>query len=83
MGERQLLLVRLTDENGKEIESIGGLIGDEALSEVVGEELKAGDNVKVEGDAAWLKKYLALPDGVNLVDEFPDRLEASEAEYVI
>ena len=74
---------RLTDENGKEIESIGGLIGDEALSEVVGEELKAGDNVKVVGDGALAQEVSALPDGVNLVDEFPDRLEASEAEYVI
>ncbi len=74
---------RLSDENGEEIESFGGLIGSEALSEVVGEELKAGDNVKVEGGASCLKSRLTLPEGVNLVDELPDRLEASEAEYVI
>lgn len=74
---------RLTDENGEEIESFGGMIGDEALSEVVGEELKAGDNVVIEGDAAWLKEHLVLPEGVNVVDEFPDQLEASEAEYII
>lgn len=58
------------------------MIGTEALSEVVGEDLLAGDNVKVVGDGAWLKDHLTLPEGVNLVDEFPDRLEASEAEYV-
>jgi hypothetical protein len=74
---------RITDENGEEIESIGGLIGDEALSEVVGEALEAGDFVVVEGDAAWLKDHLTLPDGVNLVKEFPDHHEASVAEYVI
>lgn len=74
---------RLSDESGEEIESIGGLIGDEAVSEVIGEALRAGDNVMVEGDAAWLKDHLRLPAGVNLVDEFPDRLEASEAEYAI
>ena len=32
---------RLSDENGEEIESIGGFIGDEALSEAISEELKA------------------------------------------
>jgi hypothetical protein len=74
---------RLTDENGEEIESIGGLNGDEALSEVVSEELRAGDNVLVEGDAAWLKDYLALPDGVNVVDEFPDQDEAVAPEYIL
>ena len=74
---------RLVNEDGDEIESIGGLIGNEALSEVISEELKAGDNVLVEGDAAWLKDHLELPEGVRLVDDFPDRLEASEAEYVI
>jgi hypothetical protein len=74
---------RLVKEDGEDIESIGGLIGDEALSEVVGEELKAGDNVLVEGDGAWLKSYLALPDGVNLVDEFPERDEAPEPDYII
>ncbi len=74
---------RLTDECGEEIEGFGGLIGAEALAEVVGESLQPGDNVKVEGDAAWLKGHLRMAEGVNLVDEFPDRLEASEAEYVI
>lgn len=74
---------RLTDENGKEIESIGGLVGDEALSEVVGEELKAGDNLVVEGDAAWLKDHLELPEGVTVVDEFSEPDEAVEPEYVI
>jgi hypothetical protein len=74
---------KLTDRSGKEIESISGLVGDEALSEVVGEELKAGDNVIVEGDAAWLKDYLTLPDGVNLVDEFADLNETATPEYVI
>jgi hypothetical protein len=73
---------RLVNKSGEEIESIGGLIGDEALSEVVGEELKAGDNVLVEGDGAWLKNYLSLPDGVNVVDEFPEPDEAAEPEYV-
>ena len=58
-------------------------IGAEALSEVAGEDLLAGDNVMVEGDAAWLKKYLALPDGVNLVDEFAHQNETATAEYVI
>lgn len=62
---------RLVNENGEEIESIGGLVGDEVLSEVVGEELKAGDNLVIEGDAAWIKSNLTLPAGVNLVDEFP------------
>ena len=61
----------MVNENGEEIESIGGLVGDEALSEVVGEELKAGDNLVIEGDAAWMKSNLTLPAGVNLVDEFP------------
>jgi hypothetical protein len=74
---------RLTHESGEEIESVGGLIGDEALSEVVSEELKAGDNVLVEGDGAWLRDYLELPDGVNLVDGFPEREEAPGPEYVI
>lgn len=77
------LWYRLTDENGEEIESIGGLNGIEALSEAIGESLQSGDNVRVEGDAAWLKKHLVLPEGVNLVDGFPDQHEASEAEYVI
>jgi hypothetical protein len=63
---------RLTTEIGDEIESFGGLVGDEALSEMVGEELKAGDNVKVEGDAAWLKNHLRLPEGVTVVEEFPE-----------
>lgn len=76
-------LFRLSDENGGEIESIGGFIGDEALSEAIGESLQSGDNVKVEGDAVWLKHHLRLPEGVNVVDEFPDQLETSEAEYVI
>lgn len=74
---------RLADESGEEMEGFGGLIGSEAVSEVVGEVLEAGDNVTVEGDAAWLKDHLRLPEGVNLVDELPDRLEAAEAEYVI
>jgi hypothetical protein len=63
---------KLTDVNGQEIESFGGLIGDESVSEVVGEALEAGDNVKIEGDAAWLKNHLTLPEGVNLVEEFPE-----------
>jgi hypothetical protein len=66
---------RLTNENGDEIESIGGLIGDEALSEVVSEELRAGDKVVIAGGAAWLKSHLTLPSGVNLVDEFPEAPE--------
>jgi hypothetical protein len=74
---------RLADESGEEIEGFGGLIGAEALAEVVGESLQPGDNLMVEGEAAWMKSHLQLPEGVNLVDEFPDRLEASEAEYVI
>jgi hypothetical protein len=74
---------RLTNENGEEIERIGGFIADEALSEAISESLNAGDNVMVEGDGAWLKNNLELPDGVKLVDEFPDRVEASDAEYVI
>lgn len=74
---------RLTDESGTEIESIGGLNGDEALSEVVSEELRAGDNVRVEGDGAWLRDYLELPDGVNLVDGFPEQDEAPGPEYII
>lgn len=74
---------RLTGENGHEIESIGGLIGSEALSEVVGEALEAGDNVIVEGNAAWLKNFLALPEGVKLVEEFSDQDETAKPEYVI
>lgn len=71
---------RLT-ENGEEIESFGGLIGAEALSEVIGEELKAGDTVLVQGDAAWLKENLTLPEGVKVVAEFAH--EAAALEYVI
>ncbi len=74
---------RLSDENGDVIEKIGGFIGDEALGEAISESLQAGDNVLIEGEAAWLKNRLQLPEGVNLVDEFPDQLEASEAEYAI
>lgn len=73
---------RLTEESGEEIESIGGLIGDEAVSEVIGEELRAGDNVMVEGDAIGLKS-LTLPAGVNLVDGFTDQDEAARAEHVM
>lgn len=62
---------RLSNENGEEIESIGGLIGDEALSEVVGESLQPGDNVVIEGDAAWLKNHLQLPECVKLLEGFP------------
>jgi hypothetical protein len=72
---------KLTDENGEEIESIGGLVGDEAVSEVVGEALENGDNLMVEGDAAWLKNHLQLPAGVRLVDRFADDVEAA-AELV-
>jgi hypothetical protein len=72
--------IRLADENGQEIESIGGLIGDEAVSEVVGEELQAGDNLLVEGNAAWLKNHLQLPAGVNLVGGVADQDEAARAE---
>lgn len=74
---------RLTDDSGEEIGSIGGLIGGEAVSEVVGEELQAGDSVKVEGDAAWLKHHLQLPAGVNLVDGFADQDGAATAELVV
>lgn len=74
---------RLTNEKGEEIESIGGLIGDEALSEVVGEALEAGDNLMVEGDAAWLKNHLRLPAGVNLVDGFAGQDGAATAELVL
>lgn len=74
---------RLTDENGEEIESFGGLIGVEALSEVVGEELQAGDNVLVVGDGAWLRDYLELPGGVKLVAGFADRDEPATLEYAI
>lgn len=59
-------------ENANVIESIGGLIGSEALSEAIGESLQSGDSVVVEGDAAWLKDYLALPEGVKLVEAFPE-----------
>jgi hypothetical protein len=74
---------RLTDEGGEEIDSFGGLIGSEALSEVVGEELKPGDSVLVVGDGAWLRDYLELPDGVKLVAGFADRDEPATPEYVI
>jgi len=74
---------RLTGENGHEIESIGGLIGSEALSEVIGEELKVGDTVLVEGEGAWLKDYLELPEGVQVVAEFADHDETATPEYVI
>lgn len=59
-------------ENGNVIESIGGFIGDEALSEAISESLQSGDNLLIEGDAAWLKKHLTLPDGVTVVEEFPE-----------
>lgn len=59
-------------ENDNVIESIGGFIGDEALSEAISESLQAGDNVLVEGDASWLKNHLTLPAGVILVEEFPE-----------
>lgn len=61
--------VRLSNENGEEIESFGGLNGVGAVSEVVGEALEAGDKVKVEGDAGWLKNHLMLTEGVKLVEE--------------
>lgn len=77
------LWYRLTDENGEEIESIGGLNGIEALAEAIGESLQPGDNVLVEGDAAWLKNHLALPDGVKLVEEFSDQDEAAAPEYIL
>ncbi len=63
---------RLSDESGEEIEGFGGLIGAEAVSEVVGEALEAGDSVMVEGDAAWLKDHLTFPAGVTVVEEFPE-----------
>lgn len=63
---------RLASESGEEIESFGGLIGDEALSEVVGESLQSGDKVMVVGDGAWLKNHLMLPEGVTVVEEFPE-----------
>lgn len=75
--------IRLSEEDGEEIESIGGLIGDEAVSEVVGEALEAGDNVMVEGGAAFLKEHLQLPEGVNLVDGFADQDGAATAELVM
>lgn len=74
---------RLTGEDGNEIESFGGLIGDEAVSEVVGEELQAGDNVLVIGDAASLRDHLTLPEGVKLVAEVIDQDELVTPEYVI
>ena len=70
-------------ENANVIESIGGFIGGEALSEAIGDSLQSGDNVLVEGDAAWLKDYLALPEGVNVVEEFPEPGQAVAPEYVI
>lgn len=70
---------RLTGENGQEIESFGGLIGAEAVSEVIGEELKAGDNVLVEGDAAWVKENLTLPERVKVIAEFADKAAALES----
>lgn len=75
--------IRLSDEDGEEIESFGGLVGVEAISAFVEDELKAGDNVKVEGDAAWLKDHLQLPEGVRLVDRFADQHEAAAAEHVM
>jgi hypothetical protein len=74
---------RLSDENGGEIETIGGFIGEEALSEAIGESLQPGDSVKVEGDAAWLKNHLQLPEGVTVVEEFHDQHEAAAPEYII
>jgi hypothetical protein len=74
---------KLTGVDGEEIESFGGLIGAEALSEVVGEELRAGDNVLVVGDGAWLHDYLELPEGVKLVAGFADRDEPATPEYAI
>ena len=74
---------RLVNEDGEEIEGFGGLIGDQALSEVVGEELKADDNVLVAGEASWLKDYLLVPEGVNLVEEFPEPNEVAAPDYII
>ena len=31
-----------------------------------------GLQVRIEGDGAWFKNYLELPEGVNVVDEFPE-----------
>ncbi|HEY7328068.1 MAG TPA: hypothetical protein VH592_10530 [Gemmataceae bacterium] len=63
--------IRLSDEN-EEIESFGGLNGAEAVSAFVSDELRAGDSVRIIGDAAWLKEHLELPDGVTVLDEFPE-----------
>jgi hypothetical protein len=74
---------RLAHENGQEIESFGGVVGAEALAEVVSEDLLAGDNVLIVGDAAWLKDHLTLPAGVKVVAEFSDQDETATPEYVI
>jgi hypothetical protein len=75
--------IRLSDEKDEEIESFGGLVGVEAVSAFVEDEMEAGDNVKVVGDAALLKHHLQLPEGVRLVDRFAGEVEAATAELVM
>ena len=36
-----------------------------------------------EGEGAWLKDHLALPDGVNVVDEFEEADQVVGPEYSI
>jgi hypothetical protein len=74
---------RLSIESGEVIESFGGLVGVEALSEFVGEELRAGDNLKVLGDAARIRNSLRLPNGVNVVECIAEPVGPTTPECVV
>lgn len=67
----------------EEVEQGNSFIGTDDMCEEIAHCLQPGDKIMFDGDGDWLKDYIDLPEGVEIVSFFEDLDEICQPEYVI